>query len=55
MRQDEHVWDPKGPAQVIEMRAAVDATGNLLAWESRTTSPTGPQWAGSLLDRARRG
>jgi nicotinate dehydrogenase subunit B len=31
-RQDEHGWEPKGPAQVDEVKAAVDAEGKLTAW-----------------------
>jgi CO/xanthine dehydrogenase Mo-binding subunit len=33
MRQDEHGWEPKGPAQVDEVKAAVDADGKLIAWD----------------------
>jgi nicotinate dehydrogenase subunit B len=33
-RQDEHGWDPKGPPEVIDMRAGVGADGNLVAWET---------------------
>lgn len=32
-RQDEHGWEPKGPAQVDEAKAAVDDDGRLTAWE----------------------
>ena len=32
-RQDEHGWAPKGPAQIDEVRAAVDADGKLTAWD----------------------
>jgi CO/xanthine dehydrogenase Mo-binding subunit len=32
-RQDEHGWAPKGPAQVDEVKAAVDGDGKLLAWD----------------------
>ena len=32
-RQDEHGWAPKGPAQVDEMKAAVDGDGKLIAWD----------------------
>ena len=32
-RQDEHGWEPKGPAQLDEARAAVDGDGKLLAWD----------------------
>jgi len=32
-RQDEHGWEPKGPAQLDEMQAAIDAEGKLIAWD----------------------
>jgi len=32
-RQDEHGWAPKGPAQVDEVRAAVDTDGKLTVWD----------------------
>jgi CO/xanthine dehydrogenase Mo-binding subunit len=32
-RQDEHGWEPKGPAQLDEIRAAVDGNGNIIAWD----------------------
>ena len=33
MREDEHAWDPKGPAQMQTVRAGVDAQGNIIAWD----------------------
>ena len=33
MRHDEHGWEPKGPAQVDEIKAAVDGDGKLIAWD----------------------
>jgi nicotinate dehydrogenase subunit B len=32
-RADEHGWDPKGPPTLMDMRAAMDAQGNVMAWE----------------------
>ncbi len=32
-REDEHGWEPKGPAQLDEARAAIDGDGKLLAWD----------------------
>ncbi len=32
-RQDEHGWEPKGPAQVDEVKAAIDGDGKLIAWD----------------------
>jgi CO/xanthine dehydrogenase Mo-binding subunit len=34
MRRDEHGWDPKGPQQLIDVRAGVDAAGRIVAWET---------------------
>ncbi|MBZ5659711.1 MAG: molybdopterin-dependent oxidoreductase [Acidobacteriia bacterium] len=33
MRADEHVWEPKGPQQLMTARAAVDAQGHITAWD----------------------
>ena len=49
MRQDEHGWDPKGPAQLHEMRGAIDANGNISAWETQMWVPDGPQGSRALL------
>jgi nicotinate dehydrogenase subunit B len=32
-RQDEHGWEPKGPAQLQTLKAGVDDTGKIIAWE----------------------
>jgi len=32
-RADEHGWDPKGPPTLMDMRAGMDAQGNITAWE----------------------
>ena len=32
-REDEHGWEPKGPAQLMTAKAGVDAQGNLVAWD----------------------
>jgi CO/xanthine dehydrogenase Mo-binding subunit len=32
MREDEHAWEPKGPAQLTAVRAGVDAQGKVTAW-----------------------
>ena len=32
-RADEHGWDPKGPPTLIDLRASLDAAGNVTAWE----------------------
>lgn len=33
MREDEHGWEPKGPAQLLTVRAAMDASGKVTAWD----------------------
>src|SRR5207244_5134747 len=39
MRHDETGWDPKGPPQLIDVRAALDAKGEVAAWETRAWLP----------------
>jgi CO/xanthine dehydrogenase Mo-binding subunit len=40
-RQDEHAWDPKGPAMLMGAKAALDdATGKIAAWDYIVTTPT---------------
>jgi len=38
-RQEEHGLDPKGPAQLLELRAAVDPDGQVAAWETHAWLP----------------
>jgi nicotinate dehydrogenase subunit B len=38
-RQEEHGLDPKGPAQFLELRAAVSADGQIAAWETQAWLP----------------
>lgn len=33
MREEEHAWEPKGPAQLETVRAGVDARGKIIAWQ----------------------
>ena len=33
MRDDEHAWEPKGPAQLDLVRAGIDARGTIIAWD----------------------
>src|SRR4030095_611279 len=53
MRQDEHGWEPLGPAMVMEVRGGLDPQGNVVAWNFEgwtpplSSHPTGS--AGSLL------
>jgi nicotinate dehydrogenase subunit B len=38
-RQEEHGQDPKGPAQLLQLRAAVDGDGQVSAWETQAWLP----------------
>jgi CO/xanthine dehydrogenase Mo-binding subunit len=38
-RADEHGWDPKGPPTLIDLRAAIDSSGNVAAWDSEFFIP----------------
>jgi hypothetical protein len=40
MRQDEHVWEPHGPAMVVDVRGAVDGQGRVAAWDYQVWTPT---------------
>jgi nicotinate dehydrogenase subunit B len=40
-REDEHGWDPKGPPTLIDLRGALDADGNVVAWDSEFFIPEG--------------
>src|SRR5204862_144458 len=39
MRADEHGWDPKGPQQLLDVRAALDTDGHIVAWETEMWVP----------------
>ena len=41
MRADEHGWDPKGPPTLLDMRAGIDQSGKIVAWESELFIPQG--------------
>jgi len=43
MREDEHGWDPKGPPTLLDYRAAIDASGNVVGWESEVFIPERPK------------
>lgn len=32
-RADEHGWDPKGPPTLVDLRAGLDSSGDVVAWE----------------------
>ena len=48
-RQDEHGWDPKGPQQLLDLRAGVDANGRIVAWDTQMWIPTNRRGARILL------
>ena len=52
-RADEHGWEPKGPAQLISVRAGVDARGNLVAWDYMERGFPWSESAGNPLLAAR--
>ncbi len=39
MRADEHAWDPKGPPQLLDLRAGIDSEGRIVAWETEMWLP----------------
>src|SRR4029079_15182005 len=41
-RQEEHGLDPKGPAQLLELRASLDPEGELTAWATQAWLPLAP-------------
>ena len=43
MREDEHGWDPKGPPTLFDYKAAVDAQGNVVGWQSEVFIPERPK------------
>ncbi|MEP6996857.1 MAG: molybdopterin cofactor-binding domain-containing protein [Betaproteobacteria bacterium] len=52
MREQEHMWEPYGPAMLTSVKAALDGAGSIVAWEYEVTSNTHsmrPGGAGNLL------
>ena len=49
MRHDEHGWDPKGPQQLLDVRAGLDAQGNIAAWETEMWVPANRPGSRPLL------
>ena len=43
MREDEHGWDPKGPPTLFDYKAAVDAQGDVVGWQSEVFIPERPK------------
>jgi nicotinate dehydrogenase subunit B len=48
-REDEHAWDPKGPQQLLELRAGVDESGRIAAWDTQMWIPANRRGARILL------
>ena len=48
-RQDEHAWDPKGPQQLLDLRAGLDASGRLTMWDTQMWIPANHRGARILL------
>jgi len=40
MRRDEHGWDPKGPAMLMDLRGGLDAHGDVIAWDYSVLTTT---------------
>jgi nicotinate dehydrogenase subunit B len=40
MRQDEHLWEPHGPAMLVDLKGAVDDQGRVSAWDFNVWTPT---------------
>lgn len=39
-REDEHRWEPYGPAMLVDLRASLDESGRIAAWSHEVTSFT---------------
>ncbi len=39
MRQDEHGWDPKGPQQLLDLKAGITEDGRIVNWETQMWLP----------------
>lgn len=48
-REDEHGWDPKGPQQLLDVRAGLDADGRIVAWDTEMWIPANRRGARILL------
>jgi nicotinate dehydrogenase subunit B len=52
MREQEHLWEPYGPAMLTEAKASLDAGGSIVSWDYHVwsnTHSTRPGTAGSLM------
>ncbi|MGH9144878.1 MAG: xanthine dehydrogenase family protein molybdopterin-binding subunit, partial [Vicinamibacterales bacterium] len=48
-RQDETGWDPKGPQQLLDVRAGLDAGGRIVGWDTQMWLPNPVPGARALL------
>jgi len=48
-RHDETAWDPKGPQQLLDLRAGLDANGAIVGWETEMWLPSQTPGARALL------
>jgi CO/xanthine dehydrogenase Mo-binding subunit len=48
-RQDETGWDPKGPQQLLDVHAGLDAIGRIVAWDTHMWLPTQAPGTRALL------
>jgi nicotinate dehydrogenase subunit B len=48
-RQDELRWDPKGPQQLLDLRAGLDTNGRIVAWDTQMWLPTTRQGGRAFL------
>ena len=49
MREDELAWDPKGPPQLLDIRAGLDSGGRIVGWETEMWVPNPTPGARALL------
>lgn len=50
MREDEFVWEPKGPAMLMEQRAGLNDRGDITAWDYAVWSPSHARRPRKALD-----
>lgn len=48
-REQEHLWEPKGAAQLMEVRGGLDANGGIAAYDFRTSYPSNAATTLALL------
>ena len=48
-RQDETAWDPKGPQQLLDLRAGLDGNGAIVGWDTEMWLPSQAPGARALL------